>query len=259
MTASLPRPDVLFLDVGDTLVRAHPSWSSVYIEALRAEGVAVEPADLEAAFAASMGTDFWVDDGPYEASEEASWQRVRDFDRAVLARLGHADLPDTVYRAIARQFREIASWHVFPDVMPALDALRVAHVRLAVISNWLWNGPELLHELQLARHFETLVISDRVGYQKPNPGIFSHALEVMGAAPESSVHVGDSYRADVLGARSVGITPVLIHRRRAGDGEPRVAAGIPEGDDVALVHDLFGLLELLGIPRAATAAAGHER
>ena len=35
---------------------------------------------------------------------------------------------------------------------------------------------ELIHDLELARHFEKLVISARVGFQKPNPGIFQHAL-----------------------------------------------------------------------------------
>ena len=38
------------------------------------------------------------------------------------------------------------------------------------------------------------------------------ALERATVAPEEAVHVGDQHRSDVLGARAVGIHPVLIDR-----------------------------------------------
>ena len=75
--------------------------------------------------------------------------------------------------------------------------MRAAGMRLCVISNFVWGAPELIHDLELARHFEQLVISARVGFQKPNPGIFRHALEPMNVEPERAMHVGDSYRADM--------------------------------------------------------------
>ena len=36
------RPSVVFLDVGDTLLSAHPSWAAVYLRVLHAHGVAVD-------------------------------------------------------------------------------------------------------------------------------------------------------------------------------------------------------------------------
>ena len=89
-----------------------------------------------------------------------------------------------------------------------------AGIRLCVISNFVWGAPELIHDLELARHFETLVISARVGFQKPNPGIFQHALEQMQVAPERAMHVGDSYRADVDRRAPAG------HWRRAHRARP---------------------------------------
>ena len=82
-----------------------------------------------------------------------------------------------------RAFRQRSAFHVFPDVIPALNAMREAGLRLGVVSNWGWAAPELLQTLELAQHFEVLSVSARVGYQKPHPAIFFHALELLGVTP----------------------------------------------------------------------------
>ena len=243
------RPDVLFLDVGDTLIRPQPSWSAVYVAALRDEGVEVTDEELSTAFGSAMTSEYWTFEGPFEATEAAAWERIVAFDRLVLDQLGHRDLPEELFRAIEGRFQVGSSWHVFPDVVPALDVLRAAGVRLAVISNWTWGALELLHDLELASHFEAFAISARVGYQKPHAGIFRHALELTGVAPERAIHVGDQYRADVVGARSVGLHAVLIDRT----GRDLDALKVPEEerDGLPLVRDLLELLERIDVPVAA--------
>lgn len=241
----LGRPEVLFLDLGDTLVRADPSWSGVYMAALRDLGVDVTDEALGGAFTAAMRSDHWNFEGPFEATREAAWSRITAFDQLVLDELGHPDQDESVFRAIESRFASREAWHVFPDVMPALDALRAAGVRLVLISNWVWDAPELLHELELAAHFEALVISARVGFQKPHEAIFRHALDVANVRPERTVHVGDQYRADVLGSRALGIRSVLIDRR----GRDHAELGVPP-DEVArvpLIRDLTELLALLDV------------
>ncbi len=240
-------PEVVFLDVGDTLVRADPSWADVYSSVFPEFDLTFSRDDFHRAL--SEVFQGWTAEGPFEATEEASFQRLKELDSAVFARLGRPDMPDAFFRRVDEAFRARSAWWVFPDVVPALDALLAAGVRLGVISNWSWYAPELLHDLELARHFETLVISARVGYQKPHRGIFEHALEVMRVAPERAIHVGDSYTADVEGARAVGIRPVFIDRRVGEAGHSHGA--LPAGEDVATITDLFGLLDLLGLKRPA--------
>ena len=58
--------------------------------------------------------------------------------------------------------------------------------------------------------FGTVVDSARVGYEKPDPRIFEHALRVSGAEPATTLHVGDLYDADILGARAAGIHAALL-------------------------------------------------
>ncbi len=235
-----------FLDLGDTLVRAHPSWAEVYARTFPEFGIDVSRAEFDQAFAAAFAEG--EHEGPFEASAEASYERLRALDGRVFSLLGYRDLPEAFFRRVEEVFTSVTSWWVFPDVLPALHALREAGIRLAVVSNWSWQAPELLHDLELAKHFEAMVISARVGYLKPHRGIFDHALSVMTTTPDRAIHVGDSVRADVEGARGAGIGPVLIdrathiHTRAHG----RV---VPPG--VPVISDLLGLLDLLGIGRPA--------
>jgi putative hydrolase of the HAD superfamily len=246
-------PEVVFLDVGDTLIRAHPSWAAVYRQGLLEEGMDLSEKQLERALLEeTRASPWWLSEEPFEPSEEHSFARIVEFDRAVLARLGYEDLPERAFRRIEDAFARRSAWYVFPDVLPALDALRANGIRLCVISNFVWGAPELIHDLELASHFEALVISARVGFQKPNEGIFRHALEVMKVEPARALHVGDSYRADVLGARRVGIGGVLIDR---SGREPTSILEDTGDPDLVMVTDLFELLDLLRIERPALSPA----
>jgi putative hydrolase of the HAD superfamily len=246
-------PEVVFLDVGDTLIRAHPSWAGVYRQGLLESGIDLSEKDLERALLQeTQQGGWWTIEDPFEPTEENSWQRIIEFDAAVLRRTGHEDLPDSVFRKIEDAFARRSAWYVYPDVMPALDALRDNNIRLCVISNFVWGGPELFHDLALAAHFEQLVVSARVGFQKPNPGIFKVALERMKVDPAKAWHVGDSYRADVVGARRVGINGLLIDR--SGE-DPARAKDKHQDADLTVITDLFELLDLLDIERPALSPA----
>ncbi|HTS14590.1 MAG TPA: HAD family hydrolase, partial [Candidatus Sulfotelmatobacter sp.] len=224
----IDRPELVTLDLGDTLIRPAPSWAEVYRAATVDAGVTVSRERLAAGFAAALAGGTLDMVGPFEVSPEASYERIRAFDEAIMAGAGLPGLPDTFFRAVAARFADPASWHVFPDVRPALDRLAGAGLRLAVISNWVWDGARLLGELGLADRFEAIVISDRVGYGKPHPAIFRAALDAVGVPAERALHVGDSYRKDVLGASGVGMAAALLVREgEAGPGGARPADGAP--------------------------------
>ncbi|MCY7418162.1 MAG: HAD-IA family hydrolase [Chloroflexi bacterium] len=248
------RPSVVFLDLGDTLIRADPSWSAVYRRVLVEHGVTVEAERLRSALEQVFRTSGDHVEGPFEASEAASYERLKRFDIRVLEVLGADIPPDPFFRSLEAAFAERAAWWIFDDVPGALQVMQDAGLRLAVISNWGWSGVELLHTLELSRHFELVVISDRVGYLKPSPGIFEHALERMAVSPGEAIHVGDSVPADVVGARAVGIAPVLIDREVRGHGLQTVSPASLPYPEVPRITDLWQLVELLGLGRPADAA-----
>jgi REG-2-like HAD superfamily hydrolase len=237
-------PAVVLLDIGDTMARPDPSWHHVYATVFERYGVVADADAFGAAFRSAWSE--WGHEGPFEASEEASFRRLTEFDQLVFDRLGYPDLPERFFRDVDQVFRKGSVFFVFPDVVPALQAMRMAGLRLGVVSNWGWSAPELLEDLKLAPYFEVMSISARVGYVKPHRAIFEDALRRFGVGASEAIHVGDDREADVSGAGAVGIEPVLIDRR-AHTGPP--PASDPSALDPPRIRDFGELLDLLSIAR----------
>ena len=101
------------------------------------------------------------------------------------------------------------SW-MLPGVPEALTAMREGGLQLAVVSNSDGSVEQSLETAGLRPYFGPVMDSFVVGHEKPDPRIFEHALEACAAHPERTVHVGDLYAADVVGARAAGVHPVLL-------------------------------------------------
>ncbi len=70
----------------------------------------------------------------------------------------------------------------------------------------------MCRDLGIAAYIDFTVTSAEVGADKPQPPIFLKALELAQVKPAEAIHVGDQYQNDVLGARGVGISPILLDR-----------------------------------------------
>ncbi len=88
----------------------------------------------------------------------------------------------------------------------ALLAGLAAHAKIAVVSNNLLEEQrDKLRTCGLERFVDVLVVSEEAGVAKPNPEIFRIALDRLNVSAEEAVMVGDSWTADVAGARAAGI------------------------------------------------------
>jgi REG-2-like HAD superfamily hydrolase len=228
----------VFLDVGDTVMRPNPSWEHVYAMAFEEFGLQVTIEDLQRALRAAYRHGGWGLEDGFEPSEEATFRRTMEIDQLALAELGLGPMPEAFFRRLSELFMVTSHWHVFPDVYPALDELRQRGLVVGTLSNWVWNLPELLHALDLVRHFDFIAASARIGFEKPHPRIFEWALEKAGATPAEAIHVGDHPIADVQGALGVGMSAVLIDRwsRHTPDEVP---------DAVPIITSLTELLPIV--------------
>ncbi|UUU39806.1 HAD family hydrolase [Streptomyces sp. NBC_00162] len=120
-----------------------------------------------------------------------------------------------------------AAWTVFPDVVPALDALAEDY-RHGVLSNSSTaNQDPKLRDLGLRDRFEVLVCAVELGISKPEAGAFLAACEALGLPPGEVAYVGDQPEIDARGARDAGLLAIWLDRdggRGYGpDGVHRIA------------------------------------
>lgn len=198
--------ETVFLDAGGVLL--YPNWWRVS-EALARHGVTISP---EALMHADPRARRELDDmGVIGGTTDAS--RGWLFFDLVLAHAGTSRSAAT-----AAALDELHAYHrssnlweyVPPHVVPALEALHARGLRLVVVSNA--NGTLLAHmeRLGMTAHFDSVLDSHDEGVEKPDPRFFEIALERCGARKETTIHVGDLYYVDVIGARNAGLRGVLL-------------------------------------------------
>lgn len=214
MTIPYREVETVFLDAGNTLLSI--DFELVAGE-IAARGLACDAELLcRAEAAARPVVSARVEERGRTESEDAFHFYVRSvIERLPAARALEGDalgaLIDEVIPAIHFPGESNRLWsRVMPGVRGALALLRDAGLRLAVVSNADGTVEEGLRASGLLGYMDAVYDSHVVGFEKPDPRLFEHALADSGADPGRTVHVGDLYAADVLGARAAGIHGVLL-------------------------------------------------
>ena len=199
--------DTVFLDAGGVLV--FPNWARV-AAVLARHGVR---ADARALAEAEPHAKRAMDVPPGRAAATTDQQRGWVYFNLVLecAGLARSDRTDAALADLHAYHQQRNLWeHVPADVPPALDALRALGFRLVVVSNANGLLRALFSRVGLAAKVDLLFDSHEEGVEKPDPRLFRIALARAGAAPDTTVHVGDLYHVDVVGARAAGLHAVLF-------------------------------------------------
>jgi 2-haloacid dehalogenase len=89
----------------------------------------------------------------------------------------------------------------------------------------------------ITRHFQAVVISEEVGIAKPDPRIFTPALQKIGLTPGDVLYVGDSVSSDMAAARNAGMDFCWLNPK----GVPVLAGHAP-------VFIIAAIKELLDCP-----------
>ena len=77
--------------------------------------------------------------------------------------------------------------------------------KLGVISNNFGNTQGWCDEYQLTPLLDVIIDSTAFGAAKPDPSIFKASLSELNVEPVEAIYVGDSYNADMVGAKNVGM------------------------------------------------------
>lgn len=122
--------------------------------------------------------------------------------------------------------QNLARMTELPDGHTALLENLRGRYRLGLVSNFdhQATAERILTMHGVAPYFESVTISAGFGRRKPHPSIFEHALRSLGAGPEHSLFVGDSFADDVVGAKGAGMSVVWLNPRAEAPPEPHPRA-----------------------------------
>ncbi len=223
------------LDAGFTLIRPRETMAGRLARVLEDHGHRPDEEEVRRAWDAA---DAWFWDEYHRpgnatwASDERIQETWRSYHRLMLQELGFGDRDREVLEAVLVAQMATEAWELYDDTQPALDALREARQSgerpgepfAAIVSDWGSLLTELLEGLGIAAYVDRIFASGAIGLAKPSPDFYLRACRDLGVSPGDAVMIGDSYRADVLGARGAGMAGVLLDRAGTATG---VDPGVP--------------------------------
>lgn len=224
-----------FFDVGDTLVEA---WAPDY------------RAKARAALAAHYGERDWYDaflDAKHEPSDDDEpWHQetlaiIERWLRGQNVSLDDIEI-DKIRSLCSVPLDTVAQ--LTPGASETLRWCKAQGLTVVLVTNTLWRGDDEVREdwrrFGLADAIDGIASSHSVGWRKPHRAMFERALELAGVRPEEAFMVGDRLRADVWGARQLGIRGLL--RRTAGLTAQTPVALEPDAV-LETLHDLPRVVE----------------
>jgi len=206
----------VFLDWFNTLARFEPPREEIHRQALQEFGVRAVAEKLR--FGVVEADKYWFEENIKSkvltrSPEEQTEIGIR-YQRILLTEAGVELTKDILLKVFkrARELHQGMTFALFEDVLPGLKELKKLKLVLGLLTNMDRDMAPICRQLGVAPYLDFVVTSQEVGSDKPRPPIFLAALERAGVNASEAIHVGDQYKIDVVGARGVGISPILIDR-----------------------------------------------
>ena len=168
--------------------------------------------------------------------DEARLARFTD-----LLRWYDADVSQAVIEQAESIYRTTytASARVVPGAVALLERLCAEGLRIGVVTNHtVAEQTSKLNRLGLAHLIDVLVISEAESIAKPDPRIFSLALDRLGCKSVEAVMVGDSWSSDIEGAHAAGIRAIWLNRYQHTCPNPALAFEIQALEPLESVIDI---------------------
>jgi 2-haloacid dehalogenase len=199
------RPRWITFDCYDTLVEFPIDDVTRHILGSRADGIDMERllADFEALRYDTTTTDPYQ---PYRAV-------LRGTLRQSMERYGLPYREEDGDALLAA----VPTWEPYPEVPPALERLRAAGIKLAIITN---SDDDIMarNVANIGVPIDRVITAEQARAYKPSEVIFAYTLQVLGCEPADILHVAQGFEYDIVPAHALGWERVWINRySKTGD------------------------------------------
>lgn len=224
---------VVMWDFDATLAERPGIWSQAVLDVLDQQepGHSFDRDDMRPHVSGGFPWNFADEPHGFVDDPEGWWTHLNQLFITTYTNLGYTpDRAATLALGVRPNFLRPSAWRLFDDTLSALERAVDAGWRNIVVSNHVPELIDLVEHLEIDAHLDIVVTSALVGFDKPNPGIFQHSLELAGR-PDEVWMVGDNPIADVVGAATVGVPAIQV---RTADVGPNKVDGLHEALDIIL-------------------------
>lgn len=206
--------DAVLFDLDDTLhddTAAYHGAAEEVAREIEAEH-GIDALALKDAYV-SEAESFWKRLGPDDLKQRLAPARTVMWT-AALAKAGLHD--DGLAQRSAERYNQYRKRFLtpFPGAHDMLRTLREQGKRLGLLTNgFSETHREKIALLRMGDAFDAIFIADEVGMLKPDPLLFAHACERLGAPPSHTAMVGDRYDRDIKGALEAGLFTIWMNVR----------------------------------------------
>lgn len=202
-------------DFFNTLARYEPTREETYITVFKEFDIITDLKQLSKSLPAA--DKFWREENRRSDIEKRAKDEQQIFwaqyITLVLKETGTAIDAKTALAIMARMQEFKWEFVLFDDSLTILQTLKERRMPVGLISNVGKEMESTYKILGIHTFLDFVVTSFEVGCDKPDPRIFSVAIEKAGVKPEEILYVGDHYDQDVIGSRNANMHPILLDRR----------------------------------------------
>ena len=204
-------PSALLIDLDDTLLDDRGAMAKSVLQFRQKHGLAdhVDDDSLVARWD-EVGREVWRK----LARGQVTFQEQRRVRLRQVFLLSVADHEADALFADYLSFYE-ENWILLPGAEEFLEA--TAHLPRVIVTNG--HRPQAHRKLEkcgLARKFNGVVTPEDCGVRKPDPKIFMHALNLLGAQAKEALMIGDNLESDIVPALALGMQVFHVNPGESG-------------------------------------------
>jgi putative hydrolase of the HAD superfamily len=215
----------IFFDVGDTLMTI-PAAREVMYQFLANKSLYRDQEHIGKLFDDAFRLFYYEKNDEDFAectpeSDRAFWMKVYAFILEHLGAAEHAS-EEELHRwshELYDVFTSPEHYTLFEDVHEVMDELKQRGYRLGVISNFALTLKHILEVKGILHFFDPVIVSTEVGLEKPNPAIFTLALQKAGLNATDVLYIGDHDKNDIWAPNQIGMDAVKLKRYAFQQGE----------------------------------------